>query len=337
MKRAISIWVAVLAVLTPARAQLVPSHTPTVAKSVSEVRNLTQPVARVNGAVLTDRDLLREMYAIFPYARQHHGKFPQGMEGQIRNGALQMIIFEELVYQDALRRKMTVPRSDLHKAEADFRSQFATPGEYQEFLKTEYNGSNELLHRMIRRSILIDKLLQAEIVRKSAVTTAEVKAYYDKNPAPFRYPESFAFQTISFLPPNNATPDQLKAVRKRAEAVVPEAKAARTYDEFGILAEKKSEDDYRVMMGDHKFVDRAKIAPAVVQTLLAMQPGQVSGLIQVDQAFTIVRLNKHVEAGKLSFDSVKDRLKKKLEAQKTEALRSALGQQLRRKAKVEVM
>ena len=27
-----------------------------------------KPVARVNGAVLTDRDLLREMYAIFPYA-----------------------------------------------------------------------------------------------------------------------------------------------------------------------------------------------------------------------------------------------------------------------------
>jgi hypothetical protein len=34
-----------------------------------------KPVARVNGAVLTDRDLLREMYSIFPYAQQHNG-FP---------------------------------------------------------------------------------------------------------------------------------------------------------------------------------------------------------------------------------------------------------------------
>jgi len=34
-------------------------------------------VARVNGAVLTDRDLLREMYSIFPYAQQHNG-FPKG-------------------------------------------------------------------------------------------------------------------------------------------------------------------------------------------------------------------------------------------------------------------
>ena len=30
-------------------------------------------VAKVNGTVLTDKDLLREMYIIFPYARQHNG------------------------------------------------------------------------------------------------------------------------------------------------------------------------------------------------------------------------------------------------------------------------
>ncbi len=69
-----------------------------------------KPVARVNGAVLTDRDLQREMFAIFPYARQHNGNVPQEMEPQIRKGAMQMIIFEELVYQEAQRRKITVSR-----------------------------------------------------------------------------------------------------------------------------------------------------------------------------------------------------------------------------------
>ena len=36
-----------------------------------------KPVARVNGAVLTDKDLVREEYLIFPYARQHDGKIPR--------------------------------------------------------------------------------------------------------------------------------------------------------------------------------------------------------------------------------------------------------------------
>src|SRR6266702_8399970 len=51
----------------------------------------TKPVARVNGAVLSEVDLLREMYAIFPYAQQHNG-FPKDLEPEIRKGALDMII-----------------------------------------------------------------------------------------------------------------------------------------------------------------------------------------------------------------------------------------------------
>src|SRR5260370_42525901 len=60
-----------------------------------------KPVARVNGAVLTDRDLLREMYAIFPYARQHNGTFPQTIAADIRRGALLLIEFAAWVYEAA--------------------------------------------------------------------------------------------------------------------------------------------------------------------------------------------------------------------------------------------
>jgi len=65
-----------------------------------------------------------------------------------------------------------------------------------------------------------------------------------------------------------------------------------------MLAEKVSEDDYRVMMGDHKAVERTKLAPQVVQALLAMKAGEVTDIIQVEQAFTIIRLNQHILAGK---------------------------------------
>jgi len=339
MKRAITICGMVLAVLLPARAQVAASHgsMAVATHSVPNVQAMGKPIARVNGAVLTDRDLLREMYAIFPYARQHNGGFPKEMEPGIRNGALQMIIFEELVYQEALRRKMTVGPLRMQKAEAEFRKQFATPEQYQELVKTEFNGSQQLVREKIRRSLLIDALLQVEVAGKSVVSTAEAKAFYDKNPARFQYPESFAFQTISVLPLEKTTPKQLKEGRKRAEDGLRQAKATKNYEEFGMLAEKISDDDYRVMMGDHKFVDRAKLAPTVVQALLAMQPGQISDILQIEQAYTIVRLNKHVLAGKMSFTDIKDKLKKELEAKKTDNLRAGLDKKLRSRAKVEVL
>jgi len=339
MKAQISIGAMVLAMLMPVSAQMVASHTSTQiqTKATMTVPAAGKPVARVNGAVLTDRDLLREMYAIFPYAQQHNGEVPKEMEGQIRDGAMQMIIFEELVYQEALRRKMTVPAAKLQHAEADFASQFSSPAEYQQFLRTEFQGSKQRLTEKIRRSLLIDALLKIEVNSKSVVSPTELKAYYDQNLGRFQYPESFAIQTISFIAPENATPQQLNEAKKRAADTLAQAKATKSYEEFGALAEKVSEDDYRVMMGDHRTVDRAKIAPQVLQALLGMQPGQVTDVIQVDRIYTIVRLNKHVPAGTTKLEDVRAQLKQEMEKRKTNQARAALDQKLHQKAKIEVL
>jgi parvulin-like peptidyl-prolyl isomerase len=339
MKKQWLVWWLVLSFQAPVSAQLAASHgsTPVPKQTSAAMQPLDKPVARVNGAVLTDRDLLREEYMIFPYARQHGGNIPKEMEPGIRNGAMQMIIFEELLYQEALRRKMTIPPAKLDHAQADFRKQFASQADYQKFLAAEFQSSDQVLRKQIRRSLLIEAMLKVEVESKSTVSPAEVRAYYDKNPARLQYPESFAIQTISFMAPEKATLQQLKEARKRAEAALPQAKATKNYEEFGLLAEKISEDDYRVMMGDHKAVERAKMAPQAVQSLLAMQPGQVTGILQVDQIYTIIRLNKHIPAGKMKFEDVKDTLKTELEKKRLNEVRAALNKKLRQNAKVEVL
>jgi peptidyl-prolyl cis-trans isomerase SurA len=348
MKRQPSMRTLILAALTPIAMtltmavtapgqQLAVSHTPTAVASQPDagLQITGRPVARVNGAVLTDRDLQREMFTLFPYAAQHNGQVPAEMEPQLRKGALQMIVFEELVYQEALRRQMTIPPAKLKTAEHDFRGQFSTPVEYQQFLVSEFKGSEKALNEKIKRSLLIDALLKAEVDAKSTVSVAEARAYYDKNPTRFEYPEGFAIQTISFLPPEKPTSDSLKEERKRAEDALKQAKTTTNYEQFGMLAEKISEDDYRVMMGDHKRVDRSKLAPQVVEALLAMKDGDITGIIQIDQALTIVRLNQHIPAGKVKFADLKDKLQKELQQRKLNAVRAALDKRLRKTSKVE--
>lgn len=295
-----------------------------------------KPVARVNGAVLTDRDLLREMMQIFPYASQHNG-FPKEQEAAIRQGALQMIIFEELVYQEAQRRKLAVPQQQIKQSELDFKKQFRSAQEYQQYLKVEMGGSENAAVNKIKRSLLIEQVLKLEVENKSAIALVETRAYYDKNPARFRIPESFTFQTISVLPPKNPTVDQTKEALKRANDQLNQAKATRSYQDFGLLAEKVSEDDFRVNMGDHKAIERDKLPPQVVKALLAMKPGQVSDLIQIEQAYTIIRLNAHTPAGKKSFAEVKGELRTELQKSKYEQLRVGLDKRLRTNAKVELL
>jgi len=336
----------ILAASFAASAQ-VASHAPTVASNATQsslagptaqVSALTvsdKPVARVNGVALTDRDLLREMYMIFPYARQHNG-FPKSQEAQIRQGALEMIIFEELVYQEAQRRKLAIPAQKLNKAQADFKKQFETPDQYQQYLKTEMQGSEQNVRQQIRRSLLIEQVLKTEVEQRSMVTLAEVRAYYEKNSARFQQPESFAFQSISVVPPLKPTAEQANNARKKADDALAKAKGTKSYQDFGLLAESISEDDFRVNMGDHKIVPREKLPPQIVKAFVGMKPGDVSGLIQIESAYTIVHLNAHNAARKQPFEEVKTGLKDELQKSKYEKLRSGLAKQLRAKAKIEV-
>jgi parvulin-like peptidyl-prolyl isomerase len=312
---------------------------PAAAAPASATAPADKPVARVNGVVLTDRDLLREMYTIFPYARQHNG-FPKAQEASIRQGALEMIIFEELVYQEAVRRGVTIPPEKLRKAEAEFRQQFSSPDEYQAFLAMEMQGKPELVRQKIRRSLMIEQVMKTDIGNKSAVSVAEAKAYYDSHAARFQVPESFSIQTISILPPRDAaklTSEQTQTLKNRAQEALKQAKATKSYQDFGLLAEKLSDDDFRVNMGDHKVMKQEDLPPDVVKMLQSMKPGTVSDLIQVQNAYTIIRLNTRTEARKMPFEEVKASLRDNLQKEKYERLRSTLATQLRAKAKVEIV
>ena len=324
----------------------VASHAPTVVvtpttasatQSGSPLRVTGSPVAKVNGAVLTDRDLVREMYTIFPYARQHSGGFPVTIEAQIRQGAMEMIIFEELVYQEAERRKMTVSLDRTNKAEAEFKKQFSSEVEFQQFLRAEFNGSHSLFRQKINRSLLIQDLLKVEVEARSHVTDLQLKAFYDKNPAKFEYPESLSIQSISILPPKNASPDVLKEAATRAEEAFQQAKTTKDYKEFGLLAEKVSDDDFHVNMGDHKMVEAEKLPPEIVKAAAAMKPGQVSEMLRVGNNYTFFRLNAHVPAGKTKLNDVKDKLRSDLQKEKYNEVRSDLNKRLRKTAKVEVL
>ena len=319
----------------------VSSHTPTApAKATTSATSpflvSDKPVAKVNGAILTDRDLLREMLQIFPYASQHNG-FPKDQEASIRQGALQMIIFEELVYQEAQRRKLTVAPQQLQQSETEFKKQFHSPQEYQQYLNTEMGGSDKNVINKIKRSLLIEQVLKSDVENKSAVSLAEARAYYDKNTKRFQIVESYSFQSISILPPQNASPEQKKEAAKRANDYLKQAKATKNYQEFGLLAEKISEDDFRVNMGDHKAVDKDKLPPQVIRAFSAMKPGSVSELISIDPAYTIIRLNAHTAAGTQSFDAVKSGLRTELQKNKYEGLRIGLDKSLRAKAQVQIL
>jgi hypothetical protein len=294
-----------------------------------------KPIAKVNGVVITDKELLREMYTIFPYAKQHNG-FPKELEPEIRRGALDMIIFDELVYQEAKRRNVTIPPDKLAGAEKAFRKQFPTNAAYQSFLKSETNGTEAAMNDKIKRALMIETLLSREVEANAVVTSVQAKTYYENNLKQYEHEETVHIQSISILPPN-ANGAVMKEAQWHAEDAAKQAKQTKTFREFGLLAEKLSDDDFRVNLGDRKTQDLSKLPPPVVSALASMKPGDVSDLIQLGNAYTIIRLEARTPAGVTPFNEVKVQLQSNMQKEKTQQLRSALGQKLRKNASIETL
>jgi peptidyl-prolyl cis-trans isomerase C len=321
----------------------VASHAPT---SVASKTNSTvvygtldaptgKPVVKVNGAALDDRDLTREMMNVFPYAKQHGGKFPKEAEPDIRKKALRNIELEELAYQQAKKSGMTVSQAKLDKAVKDFKTQFDGEAQFQQYLKAEQNGSMQVLRAKIQRAILIDENLKAEIDNKAKMTDAQLRDFYQKNPDRFRKPDSVSIQTITVAYGDNPSVADKKKARQRADDAWKEAKATKDYEGFGMLAEKVSMDDWRVMMGDHKWLHRGRMPKQVEAVVFKMKAGRVSDVIDTGDSFCIVRVNGIEPSHIVPFDEIKAELKKDLEQQKADELRASYEARLRRNASIQ--
>jgi peptidyl-prolyl cis-trans isomerase C len=335
MNSKLSLGVLIIVATLAATAQ-VASHAPTAqSANAATVSPAAKAVVRVNGSVLTDRDLAREMLNVFPYAKQHGGKFPKDSEPEIRKAALRNLEFEELTYQEAKRRGLAVAPTKLNQAVKDFRAQFESEALFQQYLKAEQKGSVEELRDKIRRAILIDMVLKSEVENRAKLTDAQLRAFYDKNPERFRKPDSVSIQTITIAYGDNPSPTDKQKARQKAEDALKQVKSTKDYDGFGQIAEKVSMDDWHVMMGDHKWLHRGRMPEPVEKVVFAMKAGEVSGIIDSGDSFCIARVNGREDSHPVGFNEVKVRLKQDLEKQKKDELRATFDQRLRKTARIE--
>jgi len=291
-------------------------------------------VARVNGVGLTQRDLQREVQKLFPYAGVHGNRVPGAYQTDLNQKALAQIVFDELVHQEALRRKMAVPRETFVDVLQQAKGRFPTQQEYEAYATQEY-GSVKGFENQIRRALLIALLLDKEIAQKARVSTVELQRFYEENKSRFLKPESVWIQSISLNVPSGATASQRAYVRKRAEDLLPQARTTRTFAEFGQLAERFSEDDWRIMLGDHKWVHRGRLPNAVENVAFRMKEGEISDVLETSQAFVIIRINGRQPQRRTPFSEVRDALREDLEKAKQKDRRTQFEQQLRRTFKVE--
>lgn len=308
-------------------------------RSVSEtapspVTATARVVARVNGAALTERDLHLEMERQFPFYRVHGGRVPAHLEPEIRKKALGRIIFEELLFQEARRRNIEISPQQVEIRINQGRQKFTSKAEFDRVISEQFGSEGEFRLRT-KRALLAEALWNREVIQPARVSESEAQLYYRQNRQKYMQPESVWLQTISFMYPEHASFAARDQAKARAEHVLTQARAGQSFESFGVLAEKFSSDDWRVMNGDHGWVHRGTLDHEL-EVAFQLKPGDISGIISSGNGFYILRVNANRPAHLIPFDDVKAEIKQLIRDERIRKKGEQLELRLKSMAKIEL-
>lgn len=306
-------------VATPAAAPAAPHAAPAPAPAPA--------IAKVNGREISAAEYEQALIALVRQ-RYYHRAPPEGEMGAVRREVAESLIDLILVADEARRRGIEADAAqvgrDLERIEARFRKM---PGWDQMREAQVARWRSDLEERS--RAEILERRVRAEVVP----TEAQVRAYYDRNPAQFTEPEKVRVSVILL----RVDPSAGKAARDKAreEAAGIRARLAKGAD-FAELAKIHSSDVTAEKGGDMGFVHRGALPEAVQEVLDKLADGELSQPLDVLEGIAIVRVGGRQPSSLRPYEAVAPRAKELYRRGAADEAWKSFVTGLRAAAKVEV-
>ena len=157
--------------------------------------------------------------------------------------------------------------------------------------------------------ILAQELLRQEL-SKINVTDQDVKSYYDANQDAFKQPEMVRARHILIKADKTASDEEKNKAKEKAEGLL---KRIKDGEDFAKLAKEYSDDTgSKSNGGDLGFFAKGKMVKPFEDAAFALKPGEVSGVIQTDFGFHIIKVEEKKAAGIVPFEEAKEKVKSQL-------------------------
>ena len=289
------------------------------------------PVARVNGTAISRLELDRALKVLLSQNQVEQPLAPEMMQ-QAESAALDQLISAELIYQEG--SKLEVKDLDKRVAEkiAQNRAKFNSDAELEKALQ----GVDMTLKDMqdfTRKDIVISNLIETRFASKVVSTEAEARKFYDENLEKyFKKPETARASHILIGTEEKSTPEQRKQAKAKAEAIL---KRLRAGEDFAALAKSDSTCPSKSQGGDLGSFGHGQMVPAFEQAAFALKPGEMSGVVETQFGYHIIKLTEKQEASTESFENVKAKILDFLKQEKVQKEVSDQVEALMGKAKIE--
>ncbi len=164
-------------------------------------------------------------------------------------------------------------------------------------------------------NFLANEYLKREIAQKVTVSDDDLKTYYDTHKDEFKTPEMIKARHILVKVDSSASEDDKKKAKEKAEMYL---KRIKDGEEFAKLASDVSDDPgSKTKGGDLGFFPKGRMVKPFEDAAFALKPGEMSGIVETQFGFHIIKVEEKKDSTVESFDAVKERLRQKLVQERT--------------------
>ena len=209
-------------------------------------------------------------------------------------------------------------KREINNLPPQYRQMAADPAMQKEFLDTLVTRNiiyqegvrqkmldNPMIKKKVeefRKKMVVATLLDQEVTRKiKNISDAELKAYYDKHTKEFQQPKQVKARHI------------LLKDQKQAEEV--RQKLLKGGD-FATLAKEYSTGPSKAKGGDLGFFSRNQMVKEFSDVAFSLKPKEISPVVKTKFGYHIIRVDEIREGRQQTFDEVKEKLKKQLQAER---------------------
>lgn len=178
------------------------------------------------------------------------------------------------------------------------------------------------------------------VIDKTLVEDSEIIEFYEKNATQFETKESVSASHI-LITPEGADPragvlaseDAKTKAKVKMDAVLRQVKEGA---DFGSMAKEHSTGPSGPQEGSLGTFGRGQMVPAFEQAAFALEPGEVSGIVETQFGYHIIKVISKNPPVKMQLNDVKEQIHQQIEAQKVDKKVQSFVAEAKKGAKIEI-
>lgn len=280
---------------------------------------------------ITDDELNREVEKTISQYEAQGQPVSDEQRAELRQAVLTQLVERKLLLAAARAEGIALEEGVMDAELEKIKSQFPTEEAFAEALSQRGYDQDSFTAEM-SEIMLIQKFLEEEVASSVELSDEELMAFYEENPSYFETPESVSAAHILIqLGEGASDADRAEALRK-IEAVAARVEAG---EDFAELAKEYSEGPSGPNGGDLGSFQRGRMVPAFEEVAFSLSPGEVSGVVETQFGYHLIKVSEKSEAGTMGFEEAKEAIRGFLQQQKEQEAVTAYIEELKEEYTVE--